>query len=92
MVAGKPIPQIAQFRALVLSKELARDTGISRREGGDCMKEVMGSDSTCKECSLGSCEYCRHWLILGVVRCACYESDPEGHIKAWERLMGLVID
>jgi len=31
-------------------------------------------------------------LIFGVVRCACYESDPEGHIRSWERLMGVVID
>ena len=71
----------------MLIEEVARASGVARSEGGDA---EMENHSICKQCAQDSCEYCRRWLIFGVVRCACYESDPEGHIRAWERLMGLV--
>jgi hypothetical protein len=83
-----PFLKLCWFCALVLIEEVARASGVARSEGGD---DEMEQHSICKQCAQDSCEYCEK-LMFSAVRCTCYDSDPEGHFKAYERLMGLVFD
>jgi hypothetical protein len=51
------------------------------------VKLIPEPDNVCKECLLGSCEFCEHPRS-----CACYAANPQDHIRARAALYGLEED